>query len=430
MTTELKKLETRILIFFIFSIPFQTRLIIAGWHSIFNEWTSGFVFGTDILIMVLLLLWLFRSGRPFYSFRWYDVLLAIFALISAVSVFVAINSPVAWYRLLLLVQCIALFMYVRGAIGKIVTLPALAWALVASAVFQAVVGITQYFLTHSIGLNILGESYLNLSISRVAVFIADGVKYLRAYGTTPHPNILATWLMIGLWSIWYLWPRAGKYKYVLLSAQVLVLLALVLTYSRTAFAIYCATFFVVAIVAIKKRWLQYRWLILISVFCALAYGVSFQSQLRNRASIDPAEEAVAHRVYYNRMAGGVVKAHPFLGLGIGQFVPTLMRQLGRPDSYFYQPVHNIYLLISSETGPPSLVVFLLCVFFVARGLFTRVVESDVRTYCLACLGALLFMGLFDHFLWSLHVGNLLLWLVLAMAASVNNRGATKVFGVL
>src|SRR3989344_5785985 len=71
---SLSKLEKLIFYLFIFCIPFQTRLILAKWPVLrsfseggvllpnvsFNEWTSAFLYLTDLFILPLLVLWLMR----------------------------------------------------------------------------------------------------------------------------------------------------------------------------------------------------------------------------------------------------------------------------------------------------------------------------------------------------------------------------------
>ena len=49
----------------------------------------------------------------------------------------------------------------------------------------------------------LGESILGPEIPGVAKIVVAGGKILRAYGTFPHPNILAAFLLLGLFSSYY-----------------------------------------------------------------------------------------------------------------------------------------------------------------------------------------------------------------------------------
>src|SRR6185369_3286218 len=77
----------------------------------------------------------------------------------------------------------------------------------------------------------------------------------------------------------------------------------------------------------------------------------------NRSVISTNDEAVQLRVLYNHES--LVSHHALFGLGIGNFVPWLMTQNLHLDRGLYQPVHNIYLLVYSETGPVGLALFLV-----------------------------------------------------------------------
>src|SRR3989344_6844591 len=54
------KLEKFIFYLFIFCVPFQTRIILKTWGESFNEWSTAFLYGTDILLLILFIFWLIR----------------------------------------------------------------------------------------------------------------------------------------------------------------------------------------------------------------------------------------------------------------------------------------------------------------------------------------------------------------------------------
>ncbi|MCX6763973.1 MAG: O-antigen ligase family protein, partial [Candidatus Moranbacteria bacterium] len=70
--------------------------------------------------------------------------------------------------------------------------------------FQAIIGILQFILQHSVGLFWLKESLILLNIDGVAKIIFNGQKYIRAYGLFPHPNILGGFLLLSIiFTIYY-----------------------------------------------------------------------------------------------------------------------------------------------------------------------------------------------------------------------------------
>ncbi len=89
----------------------------------------------------------------------------------------------------------------------------------------------------------------------------------------------------------------------------------------------------------------------------------------------------------------------------------------------WQPIHNIYLLMASETGILGLIVFLI---FITKLLIAKVkfILKNKNSEILAVVMmffSLLGFGLFDHFLWTLQPGRLMLWLVLGIMLGTSPR---------
>ncbi|MFZ2975502.1 MAG: O-antigen ligase family protein [Candidatus Moraniibacteriota bacterium] len=94
------------------------------------------------------------------------------------------------------------FSLIRRRIGGEVEGSKTAWLffniIILSGLFQAIVGIIQFFLQKSIGLFWLRESLISPDILGVAKVILNGEKYIRAYGLMPHPNILGGFLLFSI----------------------------------------------------------------------------------------------------------------------------------------------------------------------------------------------------------------------------------------
>lgn len=410
-----ERIEKFLFYFLIFSIPFQTRIIIKEWTLSFNEWTAGFVYLTDILLALVFALWLLRilNGRDKFSFTKIDWLLITFFIISAISVTNAKISGLAWFRLLKLAEFILFFFYIKSNLGKLINLTSGALVIVGSGLFQALIAIIQYLKQGSIGLKYLGESQIGVEITNVAVFFAsNGNKYLRSYGTFPHPNVLSAWLILAIFALYFIFltrNNIGRKK--LLIAYAILLFGFFFTFSRTVIGLWGLAFVIGAWVLVKQG-KKITPLIFSTLIIGTVFSVIFWPQVKARALISSDEEAVTQRIYYNEIAGEVIKKNPIFGIGIGQFVANMKKDYRYYPSYFYQPVHNIYLYISSETGLIGLISFLIFL----SGLFWYSVKTRGRNdYGLLIIsGCLLVSGLFDHFLWTLQQGSFTLWMVLAV----------------
>ena len=79
--------------------------------------------------------------------------------------------------------------------------------------------------------------------------------------------------------------------------------------------------------------------------------------------ISSREEAVQLRIFYNKES---LKSLNWFGVGPGNFVNWLMVKDPNLPRSLYQPVHNIYLLIYSETGIWGIVIYLVSHLFGKR----------------------------------------------------------------
>ncbi len=418
------RLEKLIFYVFLFSIPFQTRLIVWRWTQPFNEWTAGFIYATDVLIVSLLVLWLVRiikhpksfDPMTYHRLGRAGLLLAVFFGVSMLSAFNSKIVGLSFYKLVKLAEFVLLYYYLRSNIGGVFNFRLAAAAIAASGFFQSIIAIGQYLKQGSLGLKIFGESPVGADIPNVAVFIADGQKYLRAYGATPHPNVLAAWLLLAIFAFYFLHLAVargviGRFFYGI------VLFGFFFTFSRVIIGLWALSAVTAFLLAgqLRKRLGP---LIATTLVVSAVFTLAFWPQVRSRLLVSFDEEAVTQRAFYNRAASSITRANPFLGIGIGQFAPTLMSQLKHYPAYFYQPVHNIYLLIASETGLVGLGVFLAFLLNLFWGAIKKSAADRLPTFSFLFLPfAFLAIGIFDHFLWTSQQGSLILWLIFALISS-------------
>jgi len=90
--TKLLKIEKIIFAALIFFLFLQTRIILHSFGIRFNEWTSAYLYVSDILIAILIFFWLLRSfikREPFVGkqfFGWPGVFLGIFLLVVVIYI--------------------------------------------------------------------------------------------------------------------------------------------------------------------------------------------------------------------------------------------------------------------------------------------------------------------------------------------------------
>jgi O-antigen ligase len=453
MSIPWKKLEECLFYFFLFALPLQVRTILIERDWIFSEWRSASLYATDILFVALILFWLVRLLRmpkdAHFSFDGVDKALIVFLAAATASLRYPFITAISEFQLLKLFQFGALFAYVKYYAVRRFELKLSLIALVAGGVFQSLISIGQFIKQGDLGLQWMGESVLIPEMQGVAVFFnAAGEKIMRVYGTVPHPNILAGYLLVNIFALYYLFVGSEKtfpsYKLLVTISYGLLLFAFLLAFSRTTTFVWALAFAVI-VIALWRRHFERRKLIQLvvatAVLCALFAGL-FWPEIVARLTISSQEEAVTLRLYYNKAAlrSGFTSAwksytpdflEPVLGpvlnlnwtgVGIGNFVTWFMWNSPNLPRHYYQPAHNIYLLIYSETGILGAGTFLVFLVLLLKRYFAARFADHVAKLCLGLvLGALLFIGFFDHFPWTLQQGRLLLWGVLGFVGALARK---------
>ncbi|MBP9697638.1 MAG: hypothetical protein KBD65_00360 [Candidatus Moranbacteria bacterium] len=335
------------------------------------------------------------------------------------------------------------------------------------------------------------ESILSSGGAGVAKIMLAEEGLIRAYGLFPHPNVLAGFLGITI-LLTMAYPIIFGRKMFHVEQSVLLyrlvlgiqVIGFLLTFSKGAFLglplaigyfvykMFHVEQFKTSLVGSEKNvprgtiqdlfsWFRKKcstWnipkILLITITIGLFLGmVNWQYFF-----IQPFKE----RVFLEKGFFFILREHPFQGVGIGQSVFTMQGFFSEKlFSWQFQPVHNLFLLIFSETGLIGTLLFLslLILIIVPRGTIwsflnwirekcstwnnafkiskmfhveqlknneTDLVENvprgtigDLRMKALL-EAAILFLGavsLFDHYLWDIQQGQLLFWLILGLFSS-------------
>ncbi len=453
---------TWLLVAVVAALPVGTRLFVHSFIPGVHEYEALFVYGSDSLVLILLLIGWRRHHAAIKSHLHSHggALLFVLLIAGATAMIAAPSSWLAAYFIFRLALLIA-FAYVVGILTSEKKVLQMVFATVAIvAVVESGIALSQFALQGSVGLQRFGEPQLLTVAGSTSTVAADGGRLLRAYGTFPHPNILAAFLVLGLLALsyWYLWceqeiwsvipkPRDLQqghsvrrwtsreylkilnqylqHKYFLLrmavaAAMFVVVLALALTFSRAGWIAAG-----VGIVSFAFAYLHHRpggivRLLLMIAACVAAVFLLFASAIGPRAQLQAGQPAVDMRLAYADI-GLKIASQEFTGVGGGNQVlygveHRLYQQQGLRHAWDWEPVHNLYLMIAVEFGWLGLLSFL-----VFLGMVTFRLVKQPRTLEIVCvLGMLMAVataGLFDHYLWDLQPGRLMLWLVIGLALS-------------
>ncbi|MEW5991368.1 MAG: O-antigen ligase family protein [Chloroflexota bacterium] len=309
-------------------------------------------------------------------------------------------------------------------LDEVESLAGLAVPVAAMLAIQAAVGIGQAATGGALGLAAIGELPLDPAHAGTSVVTAaDGTRYLRAYGLTPHPNVLGGFLACGL-VLLLAAPTTSRLARLAQAAVVVVATAgLVVTFSRGAWLAGLAGLVVslVVLAGIGARPPVRRWLAgaVLVVAVAAAVGWLARDPIASRTWLAPSASAteqrsVDERLEQIRLGWRVVLDRPLTGAGASA-VPIAMRQLEPDFEFAFYAPHLVPLAVAGELGIAGGLAYL--------GLMAApwvLLASSRRRWTIelagasAALAALAVVSGFDDYPWVGGPGRTLGWFVLGL----------------
>ena len=293
---------------------------------------------------------------------------------------------------------LAFYLY---TVNRAPSAPSMASALLGGLAVQLAVAMGQVWRQGSIGLGLLGERHLDLAVPRIAVVSAYGRHWLRPYGLTAHPNLLA-----GIAAVCLL-PLATALPVRLVgwgTGCVVALLAL--TLSRGAWLAALAAV-VIYLVATRGRRGRPRISRPTLALAAVLLGGAALSPLRAALFarfnlVDPLEQqSIQERLDSLRDAAALIGGHPLLGVGANGYVAAERARRGLPAAggEYVPVVHNAVLLATSELGLAGGALLALALGWPA---FRAIRDGDtgIRAALAAGLAACLVAGMVDFTPWA------------------------------
>lgn len=414
-------------------LPLQTRWI---WHDaiIQNEvWEYGrfSLYGVDLLILLALVLWL--ASRPFQPtirrvspLVWMSIAGLLF--VSFLSIYFALDSSLAINGFSRLLEGVLLFFLITQLR---VSWRVPVWTVVLSGAVQSLLAFFEFILQQVPESKWLGLATQDPTFSGVSVVLTTGGRFLRAYGTFPHPNILGGFLVYCIvLAIALLITTEHKRIRTWVAALLPGLSAgLLFSFSRQSvlgLLVSLMSFPSMMAYRAKAQMRLWTWGTGI-VFVTLAVlGGIFAPLVVTRLNVAGPLEKYS----LDARASGVQQAKKLLvdvwpqGVGIGNYTLALQKKIdSNIEAKDMQPVHILGVLILAEVGIFGLafyVLFLIMLFWEGR----HHPEPARRSTHLAIAGALViipvFLGLWDHYLWSLAVGQWMFWSMCGLAVLVTH----------
>lgn len=378
------------------------------------DYLSPTLYFTDILLILLFILCLKKIYLQLKSVNLLFLVACFLFLV--INIFLAKEPLSAAYGVIKLLEMIFFGWYVATHINK-KNIQTITLLFCFSMLFESVLAIWQFIKQGSVNglFYFFGERTFTGQTPGIANTSLNGSLVLRPYGTFPHPNVLAGYLLIGILFIesrimnYESWKKRTFFFCVILLSSI----ALFLTMSRVAILLWIV--FLVQFLIKSKLFNKYK-LVALACICSIG-GIILLSPLESRfTSFSFGDEAVTQRAFLMQQATMIIAHAPFLGVGLHNFFYYLSpTSLWQNPYLLLQPVHNIYLLIAAETGLIGLGVFIYFLVLTYKRIQKK--KSIIHNSCFILLSIVLILGFFDHYFFTLQQGQLLLAFVLGLCWS-------------
>ncbi|HVF69101.1 MAG TPA: O-antigen ligase family protein [Xanthomonadales bacterium] len=430
------------------------------------DYLSPTLYLTDLVVGLLFIAWLLRKlkekqnqkskikeqrskigHQKHFSYLIYifTFLYLIFNILISDRILGGLYSSLKLLEMAFVAYYSAKFVVDKNVFGKVALL------LGVGAIFESLLAIAQFLNKGSIGglMYFFGERAFDSGTPGIANASLNGELILRPYGTLPHPNVLAGYLLVVmilvLFTLHHQMPRKearsksqeswfarnvfsflslNSYFLIQIPALVLGTVALFLSMSRIAILLWVTIllFVIPAKAGLHGSRIKSGMTARISAFlCITMLAVFLLSPIGSRfIGIKPSDEAVVQREILNEKAIEMIGQNPLLGVGLGNFLPSLS-EIQKPlsTSTYLQPVHNIFLLVAAEAGLIGLGFFL---WFLWKTYKMANGKWQMANGLLICFSTILILGLFDHYWLTLQQGQLLFAFIIGLCwAKLKNR---------
>jgi len=417
------KVAQLFLYFWLLIWPWQTKLILRTSDSAYLEIS---LFLSLLILLVPLIIWTHKIfTEDYWRFKkgmsrppWWRALI-VWELITFASIFWAQDYLLALYRYIILVFGILLFYVVKNT--NFVKAKLVIRYFVAGLIAPSLLAIWQFFTQSTIATKYLGLAYHSSNVLGDSVIETTAGRFLRAYGPFDHPNILGGMMALGIILILYFSlqkeiNRNSRLFYLITLA--LFYLALLVSFSRAAWLALLVSVPFILLSAWRRGKFQKK---LISLFIVLIIGISvaivipnhdlFFARAQTQTRLE--QKSIDERELYLEQSKKVIAQNPFMGTGVGNYILKLQNIIPGQATWYYQPVHNYWLLTWAELGIFGLIAIIL--FWLA------IFKSGLKNGLWPMVLALGIFSLLDHWLWTQNLGILIFFLIAGLLFNQKNE---------
>lgn len=398
---------------------------------------------SGLLLIFLLYSFVVRIYRKEFSIKKLfidkiNIILFLLGIVVVFSLFVAQQKSVALMYAMRFFEGYVIFYGIRVST---LTVARCAWIIMVAGALQGILALGQFFNQDIPALTLLGIAHHSPQDLGTSVVAYGDYRWLRAYGSFPHPNFLASFLAVSLISAWYLIRTVYKkwQSWIVLVCTLSISSGFFLAFSRNAWigiilviVVWLLIMFVrknnreKEIVMVKK--IRPQTMFIFIVLCIWVFlGIQFSQILATRIGVGGwqrlEQKSLIERQTSFRESFTFIKEFP-LGVGLGNDTVAKARKDHKSNIkkfvFAYQPVHSSYLLIARELGIQGFFAFIGFLFFLTWLLLRKTQKGLLLTFENQRLVGICFMTFLlwnltlDHFFISHASGIISLWAILGL----------------
>ena len=377
-------------------------------YGIRVDYLAPKLFITDFIIFLLLISWFAR--KPIFSKATQKAIYYSFIFVATLvfvnAVFLS-TSPSFIFPTLKFIEYLLLILYVSQ--NHVLVQKSLPLPLLFSLIYLLAIALLQFISDSSIGglFYFIGERNISATLPGIALVNLFGHSKLRPYATFPHPNALGGYALVSFLLI----CNYSKNSLVKASAFFASTVLILLSFSQNA---WLAALTIALIFIMNKTYATHTFSYLF-IMASAVFSLISPLVYKYLLNISSYPQNITRRLYLSVISGKMISESPFFGIGLGAFIrelPLLQSKLelsNYPEIIWWlQPVHNIFLLIASELGLLSLIVFVALLWKLALLNFQH---KKHFTYPLL---AIIFTGTFDHYWLTLQQTRIMFAIVLGL----------------
>lgn len=269
-----------------------------------------------------------------------------------------------------------------------------------------------------IGIDVLFQKFTGADFihNKKMVSLVDGSALLGVTASFHHYNSLGTYLVFVLSLVLALLISIKNklQKTFLFALLILLQVCLILTFSRGSWIGFLVALISMLFLSPKVSKLVYVFSIFITI-------IVFLPGIRERAMFIFAPQGDADRFLVWHGAFRMIKAHPFLGMGLGTFMANFQEYVSKAMTIQY--AHNCYLQIWAESGIFALLSFILfigSVFYKSIKTFKKNNSNFVSLGFICAFFGFLVQSFFDNQLYSLQLSSLF-WFMIGVIVALTKQ---------